>query len=63
MEEEIYLCADCGDEMEEGDLIVCSCGDPVCEVCYYEHGHINHDTNPDNRWFKELLDGDGRSDR
>lgn len=52
-------CDECSEPcVEEGDGIACSCGaarDAVlCEDCYAEHGHMAHDTNPDNAWMKEL---------
>lgn len=51
-------CDECGDPFEEGDGVACSCGASrgvaLCENCYVEHGHGEHDTNEDNRWLNEV---------
>lgn len=52
-------CDECSEPwFEKGDGVACSCGAArgavLCEDCYVEHGHMAHDTNPDNAWMKEM---------
>lgn len=57
--DDMALCDECSDPCtEEGDGVACSCGVArgavLCEECYAEHGHMAHDTNPDNAWLNEV---------
>lgn len=36
-------CDQCGKEFPEGSLTLCSCGVLVCQTCYYNHDHYEHD--------------------
>lgn len=46
-ENDYVACADCGDLLESDTEERCSCGTAVCEDCYVERGHVDHDESRD----------------
>lgn len=46
-------CSHCQDMAETTDMTTCSCGRAICEDCYFEHGHADHDTLAVNVWLRE----------
>ncbi len=49
-------CADCQDVFGFGDEIHCSCGSLVCDDCYGEHRHYEHDENEENNWIRDAIE-------
>jgi hypothetical protein len=55
------FCADCNgefeldDEFELVDSVTCSCGLVLCEDCYIEREHFEHDTNEANADLRSLV--------
>lgn len=54
-------CVECGDWLPVSDAIYCrSCEVipiPLCEDCYGEYNHWQHDTNPENDWLRGMIKG------
>lgn len=53
IDEFALTCLECGDVLDPADVVKCSCGRVLCENCYVEHGHIDHDTTEENEWMRE----------